>query len=473
MPDQRLTKRGGLMLVAIGSIVLSQLVCARQIPVTLLHTANLSGQLDANPETLEGGLYRCAELIGYARKNARNSVLLDSGDFFAGSVLSDSGDGELILAAMRELKYDAIAPSSTDLAWGQRQLMEMPLVAANLAGFKPVVPVRMLRVDGIQIAVIGLTHPGLREKFPEEMMPGVSVSPTERVLRAVITSLRERSPEIIVLLANLGLADKGVAFGVKEIMQAFPEIDVVIGGQTGRKVVDVTYGGGLYTQAPRRGIGLGQVDLIWDTVQRKIISREAKVWRAGKNFLPNGSLMRVVRDAEAKSNALAEIELACSFESLGKHLVKSLSVDVVLLEEVVSSRFPSENQTLGSLLEWVGGNRAWYTVSLAGSELRDILDAARESGWVGKREGMVCGVHVDGDTGRLRYQGKPLNARKRLRIGLPHTWFVEVPAPLASTQYILSQPISQRTLTDRTLHGILRALPGEKGASVPDSDEKK
>src|SRR3954464_2407884 len=159
------------------------------VTISILHTTDLHGHIlptidyDGRPDV--GGLARCATQIRKWRRHNPNTILLDIGDVYQGTDLGLRTKGGLMIDLFNHLKYDAWVVGNHEFDWGVDSFVEavrkskMPVLAANmslegkLAGqwndsqhpFSRVRPYILKNIDGIRIAIIGITTPGMQFWF--------------------------------------------------------------------------------------------------------------------------------------------------------------------------------------------------------------------------------------------------------------------------------------------------------------------
>ena len=134
------------------------------------------------PETRTSADLRLASRrSGAGTGKNRNSILIDVGDVYQGTDVSLRTNGALIIDLFNHLKYDAWIVGNHEFDWGVETFMnalaksEMPVLAANMhekAGgeisanpFAKIQPYVLKEVDGIRIAIIGVTTPECRFGF--------------------------------------------------------------------------------------------------------------------------------------------------------------------------------------------------------------------------------------------------------------------------------------------------------------------
>ena len=475
-------RRGKLVGLLLGFFLLEQLpLSARQVPITIMHTADLAGQLSPDSETMEGGLLRVAELIAQTRESVRYSLLFDSGNIFYGSPESEVLDGATMHGAAKWLKYDAMIPGEEDLGWGTELLEDLPLIAANLQGLDGAERYGMISVGGVQIAIVGITHPALHRQFSSAALPeGLRVSDPLAVLREVLPEVRELKPDITILVAHLGVGDD--EFSVRSVMFEFPDVDLIIGGHTGKKVVAMEAGGGLYTQAPKHGRGLGRVDLVWDTVQQKLIHREASILRASKGYRLHGALVQELRplldDANTQlSEALCGLKEPLVVKSvqgegtklldwLGVAISSKLEADVVFVHPSIPGKVEGETLERKHLWQFFPQDQCFATATLTGEDLKALI-----SEWhLQESASMVCAFglryqQADGEVRRLQdSSGKPINPRKRLKVAFPSSWLIAGGESTSVRDEILARPISRMAFDGCSLRKTLADFLRSGGA---------
>lgn len=301
----------------LGAVLLTLVSPARARPVeiTILHTTDIHGHLlptadyDGNQDV--GGLLRCSTRIEAVRKEKPNLLLLDCGDLFQGSVESYLTEGRATVRAMEYLRYDAWILGNHEFDWGLPKLLalhdttSLPMLAANIVG-RPSRPNPLSRLqpfvvrefEGVRVAVVGLITPGVPSWSTPDLLGDALFEKSLAALKRVMPAVKAAQPDIIVLATHQGLRPYGDdhANEVNAIAEAFPEIDVIIGGHSHQPVERALAGGHtLFTQAGYYAIWLGQLDLTYDTVARRLVQKNTQLHRIGPEVPMHTGLTALVQ----------------------------------------------------------------------------------------------------------------------------------------------------------------------------------
>lgn len=204
--------------------------------LTIMHTNDTHSWHEPNGDG-DGGAARQATVVQQIRDEVANSILLDGGDRFTGTLFHVQWRGEDSSQIMNAIGYDAMTLGNHEFDEGDEvlagfvQSLEFPVVTANvdfsespfLAGL--IEPYTILDVGGEQIGVIGLvtpesdilSSPGDELVFEHDLIG---------VTQAMVDELTAQGVNKIVLATHIGYeADLLVAQGVSGV-------DVVVGGHT-------------------------------------------------------------------------------------------------------------------------------------------------------------------------------------------------------------------------------------------------
>ena len=86
--------------------------------VKILHTSDIHGRISPvvyNNKPDMGGYARRVSFAKQVRQNNKNVLLLDSGDYFQGSLYYRLDNGKAIAKLMPKIKYDAVAIGNHEL----------------------------------------------------------------------------------------------------------------------------------------------------------------------------------------------------------------------------------------------------------------------------------------------------------------------------------------------------------------------
>ena len=271
------------------------------VRISILHTTDLHGHIlptnDYAGNADLGGFARCVSEIRRWRRESPNSILIDAGDIYQGTDASLRTSGAMMIDLFNYLKYDAWIIGNHEFDWGIEIFAnalaksEMPVLAANMsieenAGediFKnPLAKLRpyiLKQCDGIKIAIIGVTTPGMPFWLRPEFIHGFSFEHSVEPVRRAITSARSEGADAIVLAGHMGLRARtggdDFANNVLALTSEFPELAAFIAGHTHQTIQHRLTNGVLITQADHFGIHVGRVDLTFDRASKKLLRREA------------------------------------------------------------------------------------------------------------------------------------------------------------------------------------------------------
>lgn len=299
-----------LVLLAVTALALP----AREVPITILHTTDLhSSVLPAvpanDPRAMApsaaspsdgplGGFARCAAAIREVRARERNVLWLDNGDTIEGNALGWLTRGAAIIRALNLLGCSSWTLGNHEFDWGLDALaprmneFQGEILAANLRyeaprgaspeiakAFARVKPFVIREMDGVKVAVIGLTTPGIPSWSRPRLIPGLAVEDSLVALRRTVPQAKAAGGEVLVLSVHQGLRPQGDdhANQVAAIARGFPELDAIIGGHSHQAFEEQMTSGVLYTQANYWGSHLGRIDLVWDPDVRRVTSRRARL----------------------------------------------------------------------------------------------------------------------------------------------------------------------------------------------------
>ncbi|MBU4345997.1 MAG: hypothetical protein KKH29_01550 [Candidatus Omnitrophica bacterium] len=195
------------------------------------------------PQESDGGLARRATLIKELRKENPNTLVLDSGGFFAGGLTDEYTQNTQLdmqrtlmnLKAIELIKYDALTLGDDEFNFGKDFLLE------NIAKIKPS-PVScniltndpkekpplfeayiIKEVAGVKIGIIGVTGLSARQKAFDLKFSGPKIA-----IRGAVEELKKKNADIIILLSQLGEDDD------LRLIKEIAEIDVVFSGRSRR-----------------------------------------------------------------------------------------------------------------------------------------------------------------------------------------------------------------------------------------------
>jgi len=289
--------------------------------VTILHTNDEHGR--AYTDSYRGvpqGLTWLYSLVKAERAKNPNVLLLSAGDTIQGNAFAyyfrdapgptPGGTTTLanpMMAAMNFMGYDAFAIGNHEYNFGNSVFVkalsqaDFPVLGANVEddgryglADVPVEDYVTFNVDGVKVAVLGLTNP----RVPYYEMPtnieGLTFTSAFEAAQTLVPQIRAtEDPDVLVSLEHIGYSPYEGSSDVDTdvyVAQNVPGIDVIIGGHSHTKldpgvIVTSTTNptGTLIAQAERYAIYLGKTTVGLANVggEYQVVFRESRLLPAG------------------------------------------------------------------------------------------------------------------------------------------------------------------------------------------------
>ena len=207
------------------------------VTIDLYNLNDFHGAVDHNPGNKEIGINRLAAYFKTQLARNANSVFLSSGDMWQGSADSNITRGRLVVDAMNQIGFSAMAIGNHEFDWTDEYLFlnqtrsDFPLLGINImdkatnqrADFADASI--MIERSGIQIGIIGTIGASLESTILTSAVAPYEFLPYTNLVKNESQRLKNLGADLIVLLNHDGTVESG----------AMPYVDAVFNGHTHRK----------------------------------------------------------------------------------------------------------------------------------------------------------------------------------------------------------------------------------------------
>jgi S-sulfosulfanyl-L-cysteine sulfohydrolase len=226
--------------------------------ITLLHTADIHGQLNMHDEFFwengkavykkRGGMATLKTMINQIRKeNPGQTILVDGGDCFQGSAVAALSKGTAMIPVINDLGYDITLPGNWEVVYGKEMLLhdlggyKAQKICANmyhdtnddLNGELLFPPYYIHRIGNLKIGFIGYNDPLTGVRQSPEYSKGIRYThPEENVSRYIKILRHYEKCELVFLVTHLGLSQQ-----VQLANQPYADgVDYILGADTHERV---------------------------------------------------------------------------------------------------------------------------------------------------------------------------------------------------------------------------------------------
>lgn len=254
-----------------------------QKSIVILHTNDTHSRIEPVPESdriagNKGGVVRRMNYIEQVRKENKNVLLFDAGDFLQGTPYFNLFKGEVETEAMNMMRYDAVTLGNHEFDYGLEALEKVvrrakfPIISSNydFSGTplnNLIKPYLIFKKDGVKIGVIAINIQP-RGLIASGNYDGMKFLQPERVANELALKLKTTDRcDMVICLSHLGYtADK-------RLVEQTRNIDIIIGGHshTNMKTPDMLKNidnkDVMVFQTAGRGIYVGRIDVELEKVK--------------------------------------------------------------------------------------------------------------------------------------------------------------------------------------------------------------
>ena len=234
-----------------------------------------------NGSFTEGGLVAMAQQIERRRARApERTLLVDAGDAWQGTYISNENKGQAVTQIMSLLKYDAQTVGNHEFDWGQDVLRQrageatFPFLCANCADRTGAVPSYLkpyaIKDLGIvKVAMIGLILPSAASIIKDTSISGIHFLPLADTVRKYEPEMK-RQADLLIAITHVGI-EPLVPDGDRELATEVPELDVIVGGHSHTALrFATTVGKTVIVQTGAYTANVGDLELVIDPASKTV-----------------------------------------------------------------------------------------------------------------------------------------------------------------------------------------------------------
>jgi len=251
--------------------------------LVILHTNDTHSQIfpvDAGKYKGNGGYERREKFINKIRKENKNVLLLDAGDFMEGTPYFNLFKGKVEVELMNALKYDAVCIGNHELNYDHTKLVlrlreaKFHVLCANydfsssVLNKSKIEPFTIIQKGKYKIGIIGVLtrlEGQIGKKYIKDLkyiQPYNLVNTYARILK------NEYKCDMVIVLSHLGFDGGNDNNPTDELLaKNSSNVDIIIGGHSHTSLLEPTYIINKYGEKvmivtfASRGVGVGKIDI--------------------------------------------------------------------------------------------------------------------------------------------------------------------------------------------------------------------
>lgn len=319
----RMQNQNLLLRIAIGLLAATSWSCSQRpapepldprVTLTLLSTSDFHGALEStatdrdSKRPIGGAPFLTALIERERQKNPEGTLVLDSGDIYQGTALSNLTDGRASIDYMNEAGFDAAAVGNHEFDFGIEIMVdrieqaEFPVLCANVheraTGKLPAwaKPYAIFVRNGVRVAVIGLATPDTPKVTMPQNVAHLDFLDPAPVANQLILDLVPEEADLVVIAAHMGGAEEnGVIEGeMVDLAERVQGETAILGGHTHR-LVSGRMGDAELLQAGSSGRWLGRLELTYDRETKSVVDAKREILTV---FADSGQVNSVAPDPE-------------------------------------------------------------------------------------------------------------------------------------------------------------------------------
>lgn len=258
----------------------------------------------------------------YKKQNPKGTVIVNAGDAFQGTPMSNLLFGAPVVEMMNTIGFDSMTVGNHEFDWGIEKVLEtlksakFPLIAANIyQDGKPVSwakPTQMIEKNGLKIGIVGLATVETAEAAHKNYVGMLEFKEAAPIAQKYVDELKTQGADIVFINSHLP-ADKsadGYVFG--ELVDTAYKVNgaaAFIGGHS-HKIITTIVNDKAVVEANYNGRNFGHVTLYYDPATKKVVHSSTEVVEVSKGTLdvkPVATIEAMVAEQSKKLDPIFKV----------------------------------------------------------------------------------------------------------------------------------------------------------------------
>ncbi|MBI1799903.1 MAG: 5'-nucleotidase C-terminal domain-containing protein [Candidatus Eisenbacteria bacterium] len=475
----------------------------RVLETTDFHGFILSNTRERRSRRPVGGSIALASWVKQLRdENLEGTILVDGGDWFQGTMISNLQFGRPVVEQMNALEYTAAAIGNHDFDWSADTLarraaeMRFATLGANCIEKKSGRRPRYARADtvvtrrGVRIGILGLCYRETPTVTLAKNVAHLRFEDDSATAARLVPELRKRErAQIVIAIGHVpGETDStqhAISGDLPRLARGVPGVDAWLGGHSHNQISD-EIGGVPVLIAGAHAEVVGVVDLTFDPVANRVIEHRVRLQPTFADAFPPDSAWSArvaawnasVAPIASQPIGRCARRLTRSGDNTIGYLVTdamraACGADVALTNSGgLRADLPEGVITRGAIYEVMPFDNTVVTLDMTGAELRQMFEDGLKTG----RVLQSSGIRLTYDPGQPEQRrvvnltldtGAPLDPVKKYRIAINNfiatggdgiTSFAKAPS-LTDTRMLLRDAIEAFVKAKCTNGGAIEYQP--------------
>jgi 2',3'-cyclic-nucleotide 2'-phosphodiesterase/3'-nucleotidase/5'-nucleotidase len=301
--------------------------------VDILTTNDIHGKIevgfDKKRNQGQGGIETFGGIVSDFRAvNPKGTVVVDGGDAWQGTLISNTTNGQSVMDTMAQVQYDAAAIGNHEFDFGRDVLIDnikkakFPILGANIIDAQTgkrvdwTQPYVIVEKDGLKIGIIGFATPQTTTTTKSTNIEGLSFVNPVPLAKELSAELRAKGVDIIMVTSHLpGEQNQKSAEIISELADLAKStgngtLDAIVGGHSHMRVAGIVNGIPV-VEAQSWLYAVGHIQLFVDKATKQVVSSNASLLETYTNLTTaDADIHQTVEDYKAKiSGKSGEVEV--------------------------------------------------------------------------------------------------------------------------------------------------------------------
>ncbi|KEO83092.1 5'-nucleotidase C-terminal domain-containing protein [Tumebacillus flagellatus] len=283
--------------------------------VDVLSTNDIHGHIETAPDKkrnnqLQGGMETIGGIVNDFRSvNPDHTVVVDGGDMWQGTLISNLFNGQSVMDTMADIKYDAAAIGNHEFDFGRDTLInniknaKFPILGANIiddATGKRVdwtQPYTIVEKGGLKIGIIGFSTPQTTTTTKSTNIEGLSFVDPAPIAKDLSAELKAKGCDLVIVTSHLPGDQASASDKVMDELADLATgtgngtLDAIIGGHSHKRVVG-NVNGIPVIEAQNWTLAVGHIQLFVDKESKKVVSSSASLLETYTNLTTGDATVR-------------------------------------------------------------------------------------------------------------------------------------------------------------------------------------